>query len=157
MEKSEILEYMEIALAEARSCKKDVPVGAVIIQNGAVLSRAHNQKEETNDPLAHAELLAIRAAAQKLERWRLSDCIIFCTLEPCPMCAEAIIQARIKILVYGAKDLIAGAAGSAFDLFSKRKALPVPQCISGIMADECAEELKKFFREKRALEKSESN
>src|SRR5688572_24885011 len=109
---------MELALAEARAAAAlgEVPVGAVIALNGQVVARAHNRRELDRDPVAHAELLAIRAAAQTLGRWRLSGCTLFVTLEPCAMCAGAVVNARLDRLVFGAHDPRAGASGSLFDI-----------------------------------------
>ncbi len=110
--------YMALALEEARlaGTEGEVPIGSVIVCDGAVVARAHNTREAEHDPTAHAELIAIREASRKLGRWRLSDCTVYVTLEPCPMCAGAMHQARIDRLVYGAPDPKAGAVGTLFDL-----------------------------------------
>ncbi len=140
---------MKLALEQALLCQGDVPVGAIIVHNDTIIASGFNQREALNDTLGHAELVAIRAASLKLGSWRLSNCAIFCTLEPCPMCAEAIIQSRLQLLVYGAYDPIAGAAGTVFNLFAKRKALPIPEILAGIMEEECVEPLKQFFIQQR--------
>lgn len=143
---------MQMALQEAGKCTADVPVGALIIdeENGdQVVSTGFNQRELLNDPLGHAELIALRAAAKSLSKWRLQGLTLICTLEPCPMCAEAIIQSRIARVIFGAFDPVSGAAGSAFNLFQHRKALPVPEVIGGILEKECSQMLSDFFLAKR--------
>ena len=142
---------MELALAEARACahSDDVPVGAVILdESGAVIATGRNTKERDEDPLGHAEVMAIRAAAEKLGSWRLSDCTLVVTLEPCVMCAGAILAARIPTVVYGAWDEKAGAAGSVFDLLRDRRLNHQVEVISGVLAEECGQLLTEFFREK---------
>ena len=110
--------YMELALNEAKKAYEieEIPVGAIIVKDGKVISRAYNQKETKSNPIAHAEILAIERASKKLGRWRLDDCDLYVTLEPCPMCAGAIIQARIKNLYIGTMDPKTGACGSVLDL-----------------------------------------
>lgn len=142
---------MELALVEARACahSDDVPVGAVIFDaQGAVLATGRNTKERDEDPLGHAEVMAIRSAAEKLGSWRLTDCTLVVTLEPCVMCAGAILAARIPTVVYGAFDEKAGAAGSVYDLLRDRRLNHQVEVISGISADECGQLLTDFFREK---------
>lgn len=142
---------MELALVEARSCahSDDVPVGAVIFDaQGEVLATGRNTKERDEDPLGHAEVMAIRSAAEKLGSWRLTDCTLVVTLEPCVMCAGAILAARIPTVVYGAFDEKAGAAGSVYDLLRDRRLNHQVEVISGISADECGQLLTEFFREK---------
>ena len=142
---------MERALVEARACahSDDVPVGAVILDAaGEVIATGRNTKERDEDPLGHAEVMAIRAAAQKLGNWRLSECTLVVTLEPCVMCAGAILAARIPTLVYGAWDEKAGAAGSVFDLLRDRRLNHQVEVISGVLAEECGQLLTEFFREK---------
>lgn len=142
--------FMEAAIAEARLCTKDVPVGCVIVnEHGQVIARAHNQREELLDPAGHAEILALRQGAASIGDWRLSGCTLYCTLEPCPMCAEAIIQARLAKVVFGAWDAVAGAAGSTFNLFISGRSLPVPQVIGGILEEECRQMLLDFFAQRR--------
>lgn len=141
--------YMELALQEAELSGADVPVGCIIIQEDNVIARGHNQRERNLDPTAHAEIVAIRQAAQALQNWRLERTTLYCTLEPCPMCAEAIIQSRVGKVVFGAYDAIAGAAGSAFNLFVPGRALPIPEIVGGILEDRCREALLVFFQEKR--------
>jgi tRNA(adenine34) deaminase len=142
---------MELALVEARACahSDDVPVGAVILNaDGDVIATGRNTKERDEDPLGHAEVMAIREAAAKLGNWRLSDCTLVVTLEPCVMCAGAILAARIPTVVYGAWDEKAGAAGSVFDLLRDRRLNHQVEVISGVRAEECGQLLTEFFREK---------
>lgn len=139
--------YMALALDEARiaGAAGEVPIGAVVVCDGAVVARAHNTRETDTDPTAHAELVAIREASQRLGRWRLSDCTVYVTLEPCPMCAGAMHQARIERLVYGADDPKAGAVGTLYDL-SNDERLNHRFCVTrGILAEESASLLKSFF------------
>lgn len=142
---------MELALVEARACahSDDVPVGAVILDAaGEVIATGRNTKVRDEDPLGHAEVMAIRAAAEKLGNWRLTDCTLVVTLEPCVMCAGAILAARIPTVVYGAWDEKAGAAGSVFDLLRDRRLNHQVEVISGVLAEECGQLLTEFFREK---------
>lgn len=142
---------MELALTEARACahSDDVPVGAVILDAaGEVIATGRNTKERDDDPLGHAEVMAIREASAKLGNWRLNDCTLVVTLEPCVMCAGAILAARIPTVVYGAWDEKAGAAGSVFDLLRDRRLNHQVEVISGVLAEECGQLLTEFFREK---------
>ena len=143
---------MAIALDEARAAAVagDVPVGAVVVNaNGQVVGRGRNQREGAADPLGHAELLAITAAARALGAWRLKGCTLYVTLEPCVMCAGAIIQARLERVVYGAADSRAGACGGLFDLFAQQGFNHYPQVQGGLLATECGQILKLFFEELR--------
>ncbi len=149
MEILELHSLMQETLAEAKRCEMDVPVGAIIVKDGEIISRGFNQREQLNDPIGHAEIIAIKQAALKLGSWRLSGCILFCTLEPCPMCAEAAIQSRISKIVFSAYDPVAGAAGTVFNLFANRKALPTPELIGGILEKEGVALLKDFFEQRR--------
>lgn len=149
MELSELRKYMKLALEMAAGCSRDVPVAAIIVKNQEILASAVNQREELNDPLAHAEMIAIREAARVLGSWRLSGCTLICTLEPCPMCAEAIIQSRMERLVFGAYDQVYGACGSAFNLFCKRQAVCTPELITGILEKECSLQIRDFFKQRR--------
>ena len=124
---------------------REVPVGAVVVHEGSIIARAHNLRESERDPLAHAEILAIRKAAAHLGRWRLFDCILVVTLEPCAMCAGAIVNSRIETLVYGAQDPKAGAAGSVIDVLRCTALNHRPQVVGGMDAEACAEVLKTFF------------
>jgi len=139
--------YMALALEEARAAaaEGEVPIGAVVVCEGAVVARAHNRRENDKDPTAHAELIAIREAARRLGRWRLSDCTVYVTLEPCPMCAGAMHQARIERLVYGAADPKAGAVGTLYDLSNDERLNHRFEVTSGVLAGESAALLRGFF------------
>jgi tRNA(adenine34) deaminase len=143
-------QYMRFALEEAQACGDDVPVGCVIVHDGKVLVRSQNQRERTQDPCGHSEILALREAAAKLGRWRLHDCTLYCTLEPCPMCAEAILQARISEVVFGAYDKQYGAMGSAFNLYVHGRPFPLPPVTGGVLEQECSTLIKDFFKRRRA-------
>lgn len=143
---------MHAALAEAALARAagDVPVGAVVVgPDGEVLGRGRNAREATGDPTAHAEILALRAAAARLSRWRLDDCDLVVTLEPCAMCAGAIVLARIRRLVIGAWDPKAGACGSVHDLVRDRRLNHRVEVVAGVLAEECGEVLQAFFGERR--------
>ncbi|HEY9063144.1 MAG TPA: tRNA adenosine(34) deaminase TadA [Pseudobacteroides sp.] len=143
--------YMLQAYKEALRAyaKLETPVGAVIVFEGKIIARGYNTREQTQDPTQHAEIIAIKKAAKKLGSWRLIDCDLYVTLEPCPMCAGAIIQSRIKNVYYGAADPKAGAAGSVIDIFTIEKFNHKVNVFGGIMEHECSEVLRKFFRELR--------
>jgi len=143
---------MRVALAEARSAldHQDVPVGAVAVLNGTVIGRGHNHRESDRDPTAHAEIIALREAAQSIRHWRLDDVTLYCTLEPCTMCAGAMVLARLPRLIYAASDPKAGAAGSVLDILAHPKLNHHVQVESGLLADEAAALLVGFFAEKRA-------
>lgn len=138
--------YMEQALELARQSAEDVPVGAVVVHNGSVIATGSNERERNLDPAGHAEIVAMRKAAQILKNWRLTGCQIYVTLEPCAMCAEAIIQSRVSTIVFGAYDPRSGACGSAYNLFIAGRPYPMPEVIGGIMEAECKELLTEFFR-----------
>jgi len=138
--------WLSAALAEATKTGADVPVGAVIVRDEAIVGRGHNQREATGDPSAHAEIVALRQAAQETGSWRLNGATIYTTLEPCPMCAEAIIQSRVSRLVFGAYDPASGAAGSAFNLFIPGRIFPIPEVVGGIREADCQRLLTDFFR-----------
>lgn len=146
-------EVMAKAIELARltaSTNGDVPVGAIILnKNGEVIATGVNQRELMQDPVAHAEIVAIQNAAKVLNSWRLDDCTLVVTLEPCAMCAGAITQARIPKIVFGAWDEKAGAVGSQWDLLRDPRQLHKPEVIAGVMAKECAELLGEFFQDKR--------
>ena len=145
-------EYMAIAMDEARLAMEsgEVPVGAVLIDDeGGVVVRAHNLCESERDATAHAEILAIREAGRRLSRWRLNGCTLYVTLEPCSMCAGAIMAARISRLVYGATDARAGAVDSIFNIPGHPSLAPSPKITAGVMEDECKDLLQKFFTERR--------
>ncbi len=140
--------YMAMAIEQARLAEEigEVPIGAIVVCEGAVVARGHNRREVDNDPAGHAEFIAIRDAASRLERWRLSDCEVFVTLEPCPMCAGLMHQARISRCVYGAADPKAGALGTLYDLSDDERLNHRFDVTSGVLAEECGELLKEFFR-----------
>ena len=142
---------MRVALDEARLSGADVPVGAVVIDaSSALIARAHNQREATGDPTAHAEVLAVRAAAAVLGEWRLSGCTLVVTLEPCPMCAGAIGLSRVDRVVFGAWNDEYGAAGSMWDLLRDRRLTHRPEVVSGVLAEECSALVREFFADRRA-------
>jgi tRNA(adenine34) deaminase len=143
---------MRVALDEAALAarKGEVPVGAVIAtQEGEIIARAHNVRESAKDPLGHAEMLVIRAAAQTLGRWRLSGCTLVVTLEPCPMCAGAVVNSRLDRLVFGADDPKAGAAGSLVNLLQEPRLNHRAEIVSGVLAFESATLLREFFLSRR--------
>jgi tRNA(adenine34) deaminase len=144
-------DYMERALelAQAAAEHGDVPIGAVIVRAGEVLGEAGNERELRGDPTAHAEVLALRQAAERLGGWRIGEATIYVTLEPCAMCAGAIVLARVERVVYGAADPKAGAAGSVFDVFSEPALNHNPQLVAGVLADRCAASLAEFFATRR--------
>ena len=148
-------EFMQVALNEAKKAYKklEIPVGAVIVKNGEIIAKAHNIKEEKKDTTKHAEIIAIQKASKKLESWRLNDCELYVTLEPCPMCAGAIIQSRIKKVYIGTLDEKTGACGSVLNLFKDYKFNHNVEVEYGILKNECEEILKKFFKELRELKK----
>ena len=139
-----------LAEAEAAAAAGDVPVGAVVTDaSGAVIARGRNRREADGDPTGHAELDAIRAAAQAIGEWRLDGLTLVVTLEPCTMCAGAITNARLSRLVFGAADPRAGAVGSLWDVVRDQRLTPVPEVISGVLADECLAAIRQFFAERR--------
>ena len=139
-----------IELARQASNFDDVPVGALIVnEQGEVLVTGQNLREKDNDPTAHAEIIAIKNAGNKISNWRLDDLTLVVTLEPCVMCAGAIAQSRMKRLVFGAFDEKAGAVGSIWDVIRDPRALNRPEVVSGVLADQCALLLKDFFNTKR--------
>jgi tRNA(adenine34) deaminase len=145
-------EAMLLALEEASAAcgHDDVPVGAVVVRDGVVIARRHNERQLTGDPTAHAEVLALRDAAGIVGHWRLMACTLFVTLEPCFMCAGALVNARIGRLVYGATDPKAGAVGSLTDVLADRRLNHNPPVERGLLAEECSHILKAFFAAKRA-------
>jgi tRNA(adenine34) deaminase len=141
---------MRAALTEAAAAGEDVPVGAVVLdESGAVIGRGRNQRETLGDPVAHAEIVAIRAAGEHRGSWRLADCTLVVTLEPCTMCAGALLAARMPRLVYGAADPRAGAAGSVWDVLHDPRLGPPVEVLGGILAAECTALLSEFFARRR--------
>ena len=143
--------FMMIAIEEAKKAfdKAETPVGAIVVKDGEVIVRVHNLRETLQDPTAHAEIIAIRDAAQKLGRWRLTDCSLYVTLEPCAMCAGAMVLARIQRLVYGASDPKSGAVGSLMNLLSDERLNHKVDVESGVLAKECGDILSDFFSSRR--------
>ena len=147
--------FMKQALKEAKKAyeKLEVPVGAVIVKDGKIIAKAHNQKETKFDTTKHAEILAIQKASKKLNSWRLVDCEMYVTLEPCSMCAGAIINSRIKKIYFGASDEKTGAIGSVFNLLDDYTFNHKVEYEKGILKNECEEILSNFFKELRKLKK----
>ncbi len=139
--------------AEAALAENEVPVGAVIVRDFRVIAAAHNQRETLRDPTAHAEMIAITQAAEALGDWRLEDCTLYVTLEPCPMCAGAILQARLPRVVYGATDPKAGAVHSLFQLLGDARLNHSSQVTAGVLAEPCGRMLTQFFQAQRRLGK----
>ena len=148
-------EFMREAIKEAKKAYKklEVPVGAVIVKNGEIIARAHNLKETNLDTTKHAEILAIQRASKKLQSWRLIDCEMYVTLEPCSMCAGALINSRMKKVYIGALDKKTGAAGSVLNLFEDYTFNHKVEIERGIMSDECEKLLKDFFKHLREIKK----
>ncbi|NLT16706.1 MAG: nucleoside deaminase [Clostridiales bacterium] len=149
--------FMKEALAEAKKAmdKGEIPVGAVVVLGGEVIGRGHNLREATGDPTAHAEMLALREAARAIGHWRLIGCTLYVTLEPCPMCAGAVINGRVGRVCFGAFDPKAGCCGTLYDLTGERKFNHHPDVAGGVLNDECAALLKEFFSKRRAAQKEE--
>ena len=149
-------QYIRNALDLAREAVKrnEVPIGAVVVRDGSIIAAASNRTVRDQDPTGHAELLAIREASSKLERWRLDDCTLYVTLEPCAMCAGAIVLSRLKRVVFGAWDEKAGMAGSVGDLLRHPRLNHRPEVRAGVLAAECAALLEEFFRRQRVEEGS---
>ena len=147
--------FMREAIQEARWAEREdeVPIGAVIVYRGEIIARAHNQREQLKDPTAHAEMIAITQAAASMKSWRLEECTLYVTLEPCPMCAGAIVQARVPRVVYGASDSKAGAVDTLFNLLNDSRLNHVCETKSGVLAKECAALLSEFFQQKRKMGK----
>jgi tRNA(adenine34) deaminase len=144
--------FMRLALGEARRAREhgDVPIGAVLARDGELVTSAHNERELRQDPTAHAEVLALREAARAAGSWRILDATLYVTLEPCAMCAGAIVLARIPRVIYGATDPKAGAAGSVLDVLSEPRLNHRPEVRGGVLGSECGELLSEFFASRRA-------
>jgi len=140
--------FMREAIEEARKAAslREVPIGAVIVRNGEIIGRGHNLRETMRDPTAHAEILAIRQASERLNAWRLLDCTLYVTLEPCPMCAGAILQSRIARVIYGTDDPKAGCAGTLMNLLQDKRFNHRAEVTSDVLRSECSEMLTGFFR-----------
>ena len=147
--------FMQLAMEEARAAleENEVPIGAVIVHQQRVIARSHNQREQLRDPTAHAEMIAITQAAASLGSWRLEGCTLYVTLEPCPMCAGAIVQARIPTVVYGAADAKAGAVRTLYQLLDDPRLNHRCLIVPGVLADPCGRILSEFFQQQRQLGK----
>ncbi len=143
--------FILAAIREAKKAyrKNEVPVGAVIVADGKIIARAYNETIRLNDPTAHAEIIALRKAAKKIGNYRLNGCQMYVTVEPCPMCAGALIWARVKELVYGVPDVKSGACGSVVNLFADKKFNHQVKITSGILEEECGNLMQKFFQKRR--------
>ena len=151
--------WMKAAFAEAERARElgEVPVGALVVFEERVVGVGFNRRETDHDPLAHAEILAIREAAEALGRWRLTGCELFVTLEPCPMCAGAIVNSRLDRLVYGASDPRAGAAGTVFDLVRDTRLNHQVEVVHGVLGEPCSKILSDFFADLRAKRRAKSD
>jgi len=138
-----------LELADQAAAKGEVPVGAIVVKNGVIIGEGHNQPVSSHDPSAHAEMLALRQAAARLGNYRLGDCDLYVTLEPCPMCSGAMMHARLDRIIYAAADAKTGVAGSVIDLFAERRLNAHTACFGGILAEEAATRLSDFFRSRR--------
>jgi tRNA(adenine34) deaminase len=150
------VEHMQLALEEAQAAadEDEVPIGCVIVsRERGIIAQAHNQREMLKDPTAHAEIIAITQAAASLQSWRLENCILYVTLEPCPMCAGAIVLARLPMVVYGAVDPKAGACDTLYRITSDPRLNHRAQVVSGVLADRCGAILSEFFAAKRRMGK----
>lgn len=153
VDRARLDEAMAVALDEARAAlaHDDVPIGAVVVRiaDGTVVARGHNEREQRADPTAHAEILALSAAARELGRWRLDDCALVVTLEPCPMCAGAAINARVGLIAFGTPDPKAGATGSLYNLAADPRLNHETAVVAGVRADAAATLLRRFFADRR--------
>lgn len=163
MERDQDIYFMQLAIEEAKKAEaiQEVPIGAVIVLNGEVISAAHNLRETEQRSIAHAELLAIDEACKKLGTWRLEDATLYVTLEPCPMCAGGIVLSRVKRVVYGAGDPKGGCAGTLMNLLTDERFNHQCEVVDGVLEEECGTLLTNFFRElrkkRKAIKKLEKN
>jgi len=148
-------QFMRLAIAQGGIAEEngDVPIGAVIVHQNQIIAKAYNQREQLNDPTAHAEIIALTQAAAALESWRLTGCTIYVTLEPCPMCAGALVLARIDRLVFGCPDPKTGACGSLYNIVQDNRLNHWLEVQPGVLADECSKQLQDFFGKKRTENK----
>ena len=148
-------QYMRIAVDQARIAEEngDVPIGAVIVHNDTIIAKAYNQREQLQDPTAHAEIIALTQAAASLENWHLNGCTMYVTLEPCPMCAGALVLSRMDKLVYGCDDPKTGAVKSLYAIVTDERLNHRLEVVSGVLADECAKQLQDFFQSRRGKNK----
>ena len=142
---------MRVAIAQAQIAEEngDVPIGAVIVHQNQIIAKAYNQREQLQDPTAHAEIIALTQAAAALENWHLGGCTMYVTLEPCPMCAGALVLARIDKLVYGCDDPKTGAVKSLYNIVQDNRLNHRIEVTSGVLADECSQQLQEFFKRRR--------
>jgi len=147
--------FMKLALKEARKAYEcdEVPIGAVIVKDGKVIARGYNNRESRLDPTGHAEIIAIRKAAKKIQNWRLEDTTMYVTIEPCSMCAGALVWARVGRVVYGAKEPKGGALGSSYHLYEQKSLNHYPQVSGGVLEEECGMLISDFFKNKRNSKK----
>lgn len=149
--------WMREAIAEAKKAERlgEVPIGAVVVKEGVIIGRGHNLRETQHNPISHAEIIAIQQASQVLDAWRLLDCTLYVTLEPCPMCAGAIVQSRIKRVVFGTHDPKAGCAGTLMNLLQEPRFNHETELTGNVLQEECADLLTQFFRTLRLQRKSQ--
>ncbi len=149
--------FMRTAITQADIAEQngDVPIGAIIVYQNQIIGKAYNQREQLNDPTAHAEIIALTQAAAFMESWRLINCTIYVTLEPCPMCAGALVLARMKRLVYGCDDPKTGAVKSLYNIVQDQRLNHRLEVTSGVLADECSEQLQEFFQKRRIENKNQ--
>ena len=147
--------FMLEAIKEAKKAEllDEVPIGCVIVRDNKIISRGHNVRESKNNPVGHAEIIAITKASKKLNSWRLNDCELYVTIEPCIMCSGAIIQSRIKAVYYGAKDYKGGAFGSSIDVLKAENINHHPEIVGGVLEQECSELISRYFKNKREKNK----
>lgn len=147
--------YMKEAIKQAKKAESidEVPIGAIIVHNDKIIARAHNLRESKQSAVAHAEIVAIQKACKKLGSWRLENCILYVTLEPCPMCSGAILQSRIERVVYGASDPKGGCIESCMQMYEVNGFNHYPKVTSGVLKEECSELLKNYFKQKRVEKK----
>lgn len=147
--------YMKEAIKQAKKAESidEVPIGAIIVHNDKIIARAHNLRESKQNAVAHAEIVAIQKACKKLGSWRLENCILYVTLEPCPMCSGAILQSRIERVVYGASDPKGGCIESCMQMYEVNGFNHYPKVTSGVLKEECSELLKNYFKQKRVEKK----
>jgi len=148
-------QYMRIAIDQAKIAEEngDVPIGAVIVHKNQIIAKAYNQREQLQDPTAHAEIIALTQAAAALENWHLNGCTMYVTLEPCPMCAGALVLSRMARLIYGCDDPKTGAVKSLYNIVTDNRLNHRLEVTSGVLADECAKQLQDFFRRRRSENK----
>jgi tRNA(adenine34) deaminase len=147
--------FMKQAIKEAQKAfdKDEVPIGAVLVKDGKIIARGFNNRESKIDPTGHAEIIALRKAAKKLQNWRLEKTTLYVTIEPCSMCAGAMVWSRVDRVVYGAKEPKGGALGSSFNLYEQKSLNHYPEVTSGVLEEECASIMKRFFKQKREQNK----